>query len=76
MEDESRVFQHVARRDESDPSIISVQLDLCNLLEYAFKQAVAAGKPGDWRYIDGVLAKLRERGLDTLEQVEAYEDGL
>lgn len=72
-EDRHMVFERICRREGSN---VHMCKNNCDLLAYAFKQAVTAGKPGDWRYIDGVLAKLRERGLDTMEQVKAYEDGL
>lgn len=45
------------------------------LLMYAFEQASAAGKPADWRYINGILSKLKERGITTLEQAEDYDAG-
>lgn len=44
------------------------------LLMYAFEAAANAGKAGDWRYISGVLAKLRQRNISTLDQAEDYDD--
>lgn len=45
-----------------------------DLLLYAFEQAVLAGIPGNWNYINGVLAKLAQRGIHTLARAEAYDD--
>lgn len=43
------------------------------LLMYAFENASAAGKSGDWKYIGGILEKLRLRGIRTLCQAEEYD---
>ena len=32
-----------------------------------------AGKPGDWKYIDGVLARLYQRGIESLDNAEDYD---
>ena len=45
-----------------------------DLLLYAFEAASNAGKPGDWRYIQGVLANLSRRGILTLADAEDYDD--
>ncbi|MEG2383482.1 MAG: DnaD domain protein [Oscillospiraceae bacterium] len=47
--------------------------DSVDLLEYAFKQAVSAGCPGNWRYINGVSALLCQRGIKTLNEAENYD---
>ncbi len=44
-----------------------------DLLLYAFEQAVYAGNPGNWNYINGVLARLSQRGLTTLADAEEYD---
>ncbi len=44
------------------------------LLMYAFETAANAGKAGEWRFITGVLARLRQRGICTLEQAEDYDE--
>ena len=44
------------------------------LLAYAFDKAREAGCPGSWNYIDKVLARLKDRGLSTMEQVQEYDD--
>lgn len=43
------------------------------LLLYAFEAANNAGKPGDWRYILGVLGRLSQRGIDSLDQAEGFD---
>lgn len=43
------------------------------LLIYAFEQAMNAGKPGDWRYIDGVLRRMHQRGIVSLDGAEDFE---
>jgi len=47
--------------------------DSRDLLLYAFEKASEAGRPADWRYIDGVLNKLHQRGITTLVQAEDYD---
>jgi DnaD/phage-associated family protein len=47
--------------------------DKCNLLMYAFENAANAGKPGNWKYIHGILRNLKKRGIETLEQAETYD---
>lgn len=51
----------------------SVSRDALDLLLYAFEQAVRAGNPGNWNYINGVLAKLNQRGICTLADAENYD---
>ena len=43
------------------------------LLMYAFEAASSAGKPGDWKYIGGILERLHQRGIKTLAEAEAYD---
>ena len=43
------------------------------LLMYAFENASAAGKSGDWKYIGGILDKLHQRGIKTLAEAESYD---
>ena len=43
------------------------------LLMYAFEQAMNAGKPGDWKYIEGVLTRLHQRGITSLDNAEDYD---
>ena len=45
------------------------------LLLYACEAAAKAGRSGDWNYIDGVLSRLHQRGIRTLEQAEDYDAG-
>lgn len=53
--------------------IMTIPRDNKDLLLYAFEAASNAGKPGDWRYINGVLSKLRQRGIRTLQEAEDYD---
>lgn len=74
--DRANVFQaiHVSTRDEqSDTWTVAFPKDRIDLLMYAFEQAARVGKPGDWRYINGVLARLAQRGISTLDQAEIYD---
>lgn len=74
--DKSLVFDAVkvqAWQNETNVWSVSLSKDRIDLLMYAFEQAANAGKPGDWRYINGVLAKLHQRGITTLEQAENYD---
>lgn len=52
----------------------TISRDNLDLLLYAFEQAALAGIPGSWNYINGVLAKLSQRGIHTLAEAEAYDD--
>lgn len=53
--------------------IMTIPRDNKDLLLYAFEAASNAGKPGDWRYINGVLDRLRQRGIRSLRDAEAYD---
>lgn len=53
--------------------IMTIPRDNKDLLLYAFEAASNAGKPGDWRYINGVLTRLRQRGIRTLREAEEYD---
>lgn len=44
-----------------------------NLLDYAFEAAAVAGKPCDWRYIDGIMEKLFLRGIETVQQAREWD---
>lgn len=52
---------------------ISFPTDRIELLCYAFDQATTAGCAGNWRYIDGCLGRLAQRGIQTLEEAEDYD---
>ena len=70
--DEARVFPYV--RPLEDGPILPFPENRIQLLSYAFQQANESGKPGNWRYIIGVLANLYKRGHDTVEKAEDYDD--
>lgn len=44
-----------------------------DLLDYAFEAAAVAGKPCDWRYIEGVMDKLFDRGIETEAQAREWD---
>ena len=75
--DGSAVFTAITKHkpDETTGEIERfIPKDALDLLLYAFEQAVYAGKPGNWNYINGVLARLSQRGITTLADAEAYDD--
>ena len=75
--DRSQVFLALydSRRDEHTGQwAMTLPEENKRLLMYAFETAANAGKAGDWRYITGVLARLRQRGISTLAQAEDYDD--
>lgn len=71
-----QVFLSCFESTETSPGMwrISFPPERMKLLLYAFEQAANAGKPGNWNYINGVLAKLYKRGICTIEQAEDYDD--
>lgn len=74
--DRANVFQaiHQSHHDEQSGTwSISFPENRIELLMYAFEQAALAGKPGDWKYINGVLGRLAQRGISTLTQAEMYD---
>lgn len=44
------------------------------LLDYAFEQAMTAGKVSDWRYIGGIVQVLRHRGIQTVAQARKWDE--
>ena len=44
------------------------------LLEYAFETAAIAGKADDWRYIDGIMARLLARDIHTPEAARQWDE--
>lgn len=74
--DRANVFHaiHMSHHDEvAGTWTISFPQDRIELLMYAFEQAALAGKAGDWKYINGVLTRLAQRGIATLSQAEMYD---
>lgn len=76
-DDFANAFLHLYHSEKDKASggwIMTLPQESQRLLMYAFEQASAAGKPADWRYINGILDNLRERGITTLEQAEDYDN--
>ncbi len=74
--DRINVFQaiyHQEHDEDTDTWTVTFPQDRIDLLMYAFEQAASAGKPGDWRYINGILARLHQRGITTVEQAGDYD---
>jgi len=77
QEDFANTFFHTYHNEQDQQTgewIMTLQEESKQLLMYAFEQAAAAGKPADWRYIDGIMARLYQRGISTLEQANDYDD--
>ena len=72
--DEAQVFQaiHDNWHDGNEWHMVLSQAGK-ELLMYAFENASAAGKSGDWKYINGILEKLRQRKISSLAQAEEYD---
>lgn len=72
--DISKVFDYTCHREGvRDETQITFQEERVKLLAYAFEAAAMAGKQRDWNYIDGVMKKLAQRGIDTVEKAEDYD---
>ena len=65
------------RLQEQDPVTkewsVTFPKDKRDLLMYAFEAASVAGKAGDWNYINGVLARLRQRNITSLDKAIDYD---
>ena len=72
--DESRVFQATFENwfDGSEWHM-SLPTEKKELLMYAFEKASAAGNPGDWKYVGGILENLHRRNIRTLAEAEEYD---
>lgn len=53
----------------------SIDKDQMQLLTYCFEQASRKGCPGNWKYIDGCMRNLAQRGIKTIADIEDYELG-
>ena len=51
----------------------SIDKDRVALLDYAMGQAVASGRPNEWPYVIGILARLSARGITTVKQAICYD---
>ena len=47
--------------------------DTLDLLRYAFGEASAAGHGASWPYVEGIMNRLAQRGITTLEEAYAYD---
>lgn len=74
--DRANVFhaiRHSEKNEQTQEWTVAFPQERIGLLMYAFEQAALSGKPGDWKYINGVLAKLAQRGIESVEQAEEYD---
>ncbi|MEA4920643.1 MAG: hypothetical protein VB078_06975 [Clostridiaceae bacterium] len=73
--DIANVFQAIRESRRNSDATWDVQLSdhRKQLLMYAFQTANNAGKPGEWKYINGVLNKIAGRSIETLEQAERFD---
>lgn len=71
--DRRKVFEHVSLLD-ARTGLQAVSPDAVGLLSYAFDAAVLADRAGNWNYIDGIMARLRARGIETAEQARAWDE--
>lgn len=44
------------------------------LLDYAFEKAAVSGKPGDWRYVHGIMDRLFARDIRTEAQAREWDE--
>lgn len=68
--DRGKLFQNLCPAGTEPPKISE---DMRDLLLYAFEQSVLTGHIGSWPYVEGVLKKLRQRGLKDLRDAEFYD---
>ena len=68
--DQARVFCAVTVCGDGGARVDGDRRDL---LCYAFEQAAAAGRGGQWPYIEGVLGRLHRRGIRDLRAAEDFE---
>lgn len=74
--DEAQVFQAIYQSHQNVLTgtwHMQLSQDAKDLLMYAFENACAAGKAGDWKYVNGILEKLRQRNIRTLREAEDYD---
>ena len=72
--DEAQIFQAIHEHGyDGSEWHMSLSPDRKELLLYAFENASAAGKSGDWKYINGILENLRQRNIRSLVEAEEYD---
>lgn len=71
--DRRKVFEHVSLLD-AGTGLQTVSRDAVDLLHYAFGAAALADRAGNWNYIDGIMARLRARGIETAAQARAWDE--
>lgn len=69
-----KVFEHITRFDPQVADGVHIDHNAEALLRYAFNQASLAGKPGNWRYIAGVMERLAARDITTVEEALDYDE--
>lgn len=73
--DISKVFNYIREsKSENDEWRIDYPKRKIDLLFYAFEQAQLTSNAGNWRYIDGIMQKLSERGINSLAEAEEYDN--
>ena len=62
-----RIFLRVARDG-------CIDCGAASLLEYAFEAAHKAGKAGNWNYIEAVLDRCAQQGLENADQAQTFDE--
>lgn len=70
--DKARVFPYVCHLE--DGATLPFPEERVKLLTYAFQKANEVSKPGNWRYIAGVLGRMHRRGHTTTEAADDFDD--
>lgn len=71
--DARNVFERVALTIDA-AGWARVYLPAAGLLEYAFEAAAYEGHAKKWSYVDGILNRLRARGIQTAEQAREWDE--
>jgi len=69
--DLARVYTHIRSPEDC---VGHISEERTGLLAQAFQKANEAGNPGNWRYIEGVLARVYQRGQTSVEEVDDFDD--
>lgn len=71
--DFKKIFQYVIRTDFTSGRLV-IDSPAAGLLEYAFEMAWRAEKPGNWRYIDGIMGRCSARGILTAQMAREWDE--